>query len=65
MAGWAQNFRQKTASKTVTLTSDDAGGFFKLIGANSADTIIVNNNGVLKLDGIHVTHLSDAIPVAE
>jgi len=47
--------------KDITLTSNKTDGeFFKLIGAAGVSTININNDGVLKLEGITVTHLSDA-----
>jgi hypothetical protein len=46
-------------NKDITLTSNRANGFYKLIGA-AADipTILVGGHGVLRLDGIIVTHKS-------
>jgi len=46
------------AGKNITLTSNNGNGFFKLIGANNAETIIVEENCVLILAGIIVTHAS-------
>ncbi|MCL2642844.1 MAG: hypothetical protein FWD52_04985 [Candidatus Bathyarchaeota archaeon] len=48
-----------TAKKEITLTSNRTTGFYKLIGANHASTLIVENNGVLRLAGIVVTHAPD------
>jgi hypothetical protein len=44
------------ASKDLTLTSNKAKGFYKLIGGKSLNTISVEDGGVLRLDGITVTH---------
>jgi len=47
------------AGKNITLTSSNSNGkFFKLIGADGASTIVVMDNGMVKLDGILVTHES-------
>ncbi|MCL1970216.1 MAG: InlB B-repeat-containing protein [Candidatus Bathyarchaeota archaeon] len=40
----------------IVLVSGDDGGMFKLIGANTFDTIIVASNGVLSLYDVIVTH---------
>jgi hypothetical protein len=45
-----------SANKDITLTSNKASGFYKLIGAKDKSTVIVDENGLLKLDGIIVTH---------
>jgi hypothetical protein len=45
----------------VTLTSNKANGFYKLIGAYNFNTITVREGGVLRLDGIIVTHATDAL----
>jgi len=42
------------ANKDITLTSNKANGYYKLIGVGSG-TLTVESNGVLKLDGIIVT----------
>ena len=44
-----------TANKDITLVSNNTSEFFKLIGANNQNTITVES-GVLRLDGITVTH---------
>ncbi|MDR2202796.1 MAG: hypothetical protein LBE76_00510 [Nitrososphaerota archaeon] len=48
------------ADKDITLTSNRSNGFYKLIGAveteNHMDTILVGGGGILRLDGIIVTH---------
>jgi len=44
-----------SADKDVTLTSVGNSGFFKLFGSNG-DTIVVERDGVLRLEGIVVTH---------
>lgn len=44
------------ANKDITLTSNRANDFYKLIGADGANTITVEGGGVLRLDGIIVTH---------
>jgi flagellar basal body-associated protein FliL len=49
--------------KDITLTSNKAGGYYKLIGAEGASTIFVDGGGVLRLDGIIVTHVKNAGPV--
>jgi len=46
-------------NKDITLTSNKAVGYYKLIGADGESTIWVDGNGVLKLDGIIVTHEKD------
>jgi hypothetical protein len=44
-------------NKNITLTSNNiANGFYKLIGANNQSAIIVETDGVLRLDGVVVTH---------
>jgi len=45
-----------SANKEITLTSKRSTEFFKLIGADGKNTITVNSNGLLRLDGIIVTH---------
>jgi hypothetical protein len=40
----------------ITLTSSKIIGFYKLIGASGMNTITVEDNGVLKIDGVIVTH---------
>jgi hypothetical protein len=45
-----------TLKSNSTLASEANVEFFKLIGASGATTIIVDNGGVLKIDGIIVTH---------
>ena len=42
-------------NKDIILTSDRSEGFWKLIGANGQETIVINR-GSLTLDGIIVTH---------
>jgi hypothetical protein len=42
--------------KDITLVSNNNVKFFKLIGSNEQSTILVENGGVLQLDGIIVTH---------
>lgn len=43
--------------KDITLTSsNNKKGFYKLIGANETNTIFVEKGGVLRLEGIIVTH---------
>ena len=47
------------AYKDITLTSNKVNGFYKLISAvNTVDTIIIGAGGVLRLDGVIVTHKS-------
>jgi hypothetical protein len=45
-------------NKDITLTSDNKNGFYKLIGANEKSTIVIEKDGVLRLDGVIVTHMS-------
>ena len=47
-------------NQDITLTSN-GDEFFKLIGAAGVSTISINSNGVLRLDGIAVTHLNGVI----
>ena len=35
--------------KDITLTSDSANGFYKLIGANDKSTIVIDKGGVLRI----------------
>jgi hypothetical protein len=44
------------ANKDITLTSSKVAGYCKLIGAESRSTIFVEGKGVLRLDGVIVTH---------
>jgi hypothetical protein len=45
------------AKNDITLTSsNNKNGFYKLVGANETSTIFVEKGGVLRLDGIIVTH---------
>jgi hypothetical protein len=46
------------ANKDITLTSSKFVGFYKLIGASDRNTITIEDNGKLKIDGIIVTHAS-------
>jgi hypothetical protein len=48
------------ADRNITLTSNRQNGFYKIIGADAHSTINVNSNGVLKLDGVIVTHVDGA-----
>jgi hypothetical protein len=49
------------ANKDITLTSNKANGYYKLIGAvNTVDTIIIGDGGVLRIDGIIITHKNGA-----
>ena len=46
-----------SATKEIILTSNTNGAkFFKLIGADNKSTIFVERNGILRVDGIIVTH---------
>jgi len=45
-----------SADKEITLTSNKASGYYKLIGVANRHTITVDSGGVLTLDGIIVTH---------
>ncbi|MCL2135699.1 MAG: hypothetical protein FWH37_09195 [Candidatus Bathyarchaeota archaeon] len=47
-----------SANKDITLTSNKIVGHRQLIGASGTSTLIVEDAGVLKLDGIIVTHTS-------
>jgi hypothetical protein len=49
------------ANKDITLTSNRVNGFYKLIGAVNMSTIFVGGGGVLRLDGVIVTHKSGVI----
>jgi len=42
--------------KNITLTSNRATGFYKLIGPLATSSILIGETGVLQLDGIIVTH---------
>jgi hypothetical protein len=44
------------ANKDITLTGKSENGFYKLIGAVDTCTIVVEGGGVLRLDGVSVTH---------
>jgi uncharacterized repeat protein (TIGR02543 family) len=46
------------ANKDITLQSNSTTDFFKLFGAYDANTITVENGGILRLAGIGVTHVS-------
>ncbi|MCL1970652.1 MAG: hypothetical protein FWF66_04255 [Candidatus Bathyarchaeota archaeon] len=45
-------------NKDITLTSN-RDDFYKLIGADEASTITIDKGGVLRLEGIIVTHMSE------
>ena len=45
-----------SGNKNITLTSNRATGFYKLIGPNDQSTIGISAGGVLTIDGIIVTH---------
>ena len=47
-------------NKDITLSSSKTVGYYKLIGAEGVSTIFVNGGSVLKLDGVIVTHVTDA-----
>ncbi|MDR0372421.1 MAG: hypothetical protein LBI79_02490 [Nitrososphaerota archaeon] len=49
-----------SANQGITLTSSSGTNFFKLIGADGESTITVMPGGLLNLDGIIVTHATDA-----
>ncbi|MCL2135334.1 MAG: hypothetical protein FWH37_07275 [Candidatus Bathyarchaeota archaeon] len=44
------------ANKDITLITNKDSGFYKLIGAVNMPTVIIGAGGVLRLDGIIVTH---------
>jgi hypothetical protein len=44
------------ANKDITLTSNTENGFYKLIGADGANTVFVEGSGVLRLEDVMVTH---------
>ncbi|MDR0373477.1 MAG: hypothetical protein LBI79_07985 [Nitrososphaerota archaeon] len=48
------------ACTNITLTSNKASGFYKLIGATTGAILQVDSGGVLILDGIIVTHTNGA-----
>ncbi|MCL1965570.1 MAG: hypothetical protein FWF62_00235 [Candidatus Bathyarchaeota archaeon] len=50
-----------SANKDVTLRSNKVTGFYKLIGASDKNTIVVEDGGVVRLDGIIVTHKKGVI----
>jgi hypothetical protein len=45
-------------NKDITLTSSKTAEYYKLVGPTRKSTINVENSGVLKIDGIIVTHVS-------
>jgi hypothetical protein len=47
-----------TLESNSTLASENGVEFFKLIGASGVNTILVDNGGILKINGIVVTHSS-------
>ena len=47
-------------NKDITLTSNKAVGYYKLVGAEFKSTVFVDRDGVLKIDGIIVTHTRPA-----
>ncbi|MDR2720280.1 MAG: hypothetical protein LBC03_05715 [Nitrososphaerota archaeon] len=47
------------ANKNITLTSNNTPEFYKLIGMDSRSTLIVEDGGILRLDGVVVTHAVD------
>lgn len=49
------------AGKDITLTSNKASGYYKLIGVVNRHTITVDSGGALTLDGIMVTHKTGEI----
>jgi len=48
-----------SANKDITLTSNKAVGYYKLSGAVNKSTLTVESGGVLKLDGLVITHAKD------
>jgi hypothetical protein len=49
-----------SANKDIMLTSNKAVGFCRLIGASGESTVIVEAQGILRLDGVTVTHVNCA-----
>jgi len=49
------------ADKDITLTSNKANGYYKLIGAVNCTILFVAPNGILRIDGISVTHTSNTV----
>ncbi|MDR2707137.1 MAG: hypothetical protein LBB87_00095 [Nitrososphaerota archaeon] len=47
-------------NKNITLTSNKINDFYKLVGADGKSTITVEGSGVLRLDGVIVTHVNGA-----
>jgi hypothetical protein len=47
-------------NKDIILTSNKITGYYKLIGAEGRSTIFVDGGGVLRLDGVIVTHVKNA-----
>jgi hypothetical protein len=48
-------------NKNITLTSNKANGFYKLIGVSLENTITIETNGKLQLDGVIVTHVAESL----
>ncbi|MCL2135266.1 MAG: InlB B-repeat-containing protein [Candidatus Bathyarchaeota archaeon] len=48
------------AGKDITLTNSDSATFFKLIGGNGVNVITVERGGILRIDGIIITHILEA-----
>jgi hypothetical protein len=48
-----------SANKDITLTGNKVIGYYKLIGVDGESTISVDGGGMLKLDGIVITHEKD------
>ncbi|MDR2707181.1 MAG: hypothetical protein LBB87_00315 [Nitrososphaerota archaeon] len=48
--------------KDITITSNKATEYYKLIGAEGKSTVFVDGKGILKLDGIIITHVNHRGP---
>jgi hypothetical protein len=46
-------------NKDITLTSNKANGYYKLIGAANGHVLFIGNGGVLRIDGITIIHTSN------
>jgi hypothetical protein len=45
-------------NKDIVMTSNKSNGYYKLNGAPNTITITVESGGVLKLDGVIITHVT-------
>ncbi|MCL2643414.1 MAG: hypothetical protein FWD52_07915 [Candidatus Bathyarchaeota archaeon] len=49
------------ADKDITLTSNKPNGYYKLTGAVNGTILFVASNGILRIDGITVTHTRNTV----